>query len=137
MLRDRGLLEEFGRRVKVFREERGISQDELAELAGLTGKHVGDLERGTKEPGLFALLGLARAFDVDLVALVPFRAGADPFAPRPSYKDWQATLQSSQQLVELATRMSRAAESFRAARLPKPSSRSASKRGTKASRVKR
>lgn len=139
MLRDVELLQEFGRRVKAFREERGWSQDDLAERAGMTGKHIGDLERGDKEPGLLALLGVAKGLDVDLVALLPFRAGADPFLPRPSYKDWQATLQSAQQLVELATRMARAAESFRTARPARPASSRAvsSRRPPKTPRRKR
>jgi transcriptional regulator with XRE-family HTH domain len=130
------LLREFGRRVKVFREERGWSQDELAERAGMTGKHAGDLERGAKEPGLVALLGLARALDVDLVAIVPFRAGADPFAPRPTAAEWQATLLSAQQLADLATRMTRAAERARAVRPQKPSRAAASAR-SKTSRSRR
>jgi transcriptional regulator with XRE-family HTH domain len=139
MLRDEELLQEFGRRVKVFREERGYSQDELAERSGITGKHVGDLERGAKEPGLLALLGLAGALDVDLVTLVPFRAGADPFAPRPTYKEWEATLHAAQHLVALAARMSQTADHFRAARLPKPSASraAASRRPRKASRSRR
>ncbi len=131
MSRDEKLLEEFGRRVKAFRDERGFSQEQLAELADISAKHVGELERGLKEPGLVAVLGLARALDVDLVVLVPFRAGEDPFPPRPTYKEWLATLHSGQQLVELATRMARSAEHFRAARPTKASRLAASRRGAK------
>ena len=54
----------FGRVLRRMRRERELSQDALADLAGMASKHVSELERGRKEPRLGTLLQLADALDV-------------------------------------------------------------------------
>jgi len=49
-------------RVRELREERGWSQQELAERAGLSRAGVSAIEQGRLEPSTAAALGLARAF---------------------------------------------------------------------------
>jgi transcriptional regulator with XRE-family HTH domain len=51
----------FGERLVELREERGISQERLSELAGLNWASVYRLENGEREPRLSTILSLASA----------------------------------------------------------------------------
>ena len=54
----------FGRVVRHLREERGWSQEQLAEHADLNRGFVGDIERGKAMPSLATLAKLATALGV-------------------------------------------------------------------------
>jgi len=54
----------FGARVRALRLARGLSQERLAELAGLHRTYVSSLERGQRNVGLDNILDLAAALDV-------------------------------------------------------------------------
>ena len=60
---------QFGQRVRAAREARGLSQERLAELAGLHRTYVSSLERGERNVGLDNVYALARALDVPPSAL--------------------------------------------------------------------
>ena len=49
----------FGRTLRRARRERDLSQDALARRARIGSKHVSELERGNKEPGLATFMRLA------------------------------------------------------------------------------
>ncbi len=55
----------FGLRVRELRLARGISQEKLAERAGLHRTYVSSLERGQRNVGLDNVHALARALGVD------------------------------------------------------------------------
>lgn len=57
-------LEAFGRTVRKTRRDRELSQEALADRAGLSSKHIGEIERANKDPRLTTVLKLARALDV-------------------------------------------------------------------------
>lgn len=61
---------EFGRRVRQQRQERGLSQEGLADLAGLHWTFVGQVERGRRNLTLHNILKLAEALRVDAGTLV-------------------------------------------------------------------
>jgi len=64
----------FGKRLRELRLERGVSQEKLAELAGLHRNYVGILERGMQSASLDAICKLARALKVrpaDLLERLP------------------------------------------------------------------
>jgi len=60
MRKDR-ILKEFGKTLRAHRTALGWSQETLAERSDLHENYISRLETGEQEPGLFALLRLARA----------------------------------------------------------------------------
>ncbi len=59
------LLLTFGENVRGLREQRGLSQERLAEVANIHRNEIGIVERGKCEPGLLVLLVLADMFEYD------------------------------------------------------------------------
>ena len=53
----------FGSNVRRFREALGMTQENLAEAAGLDRSYIGGVERGERNPALTAILRLATAFE--------------------------------------------------------------------------
>ncbi|MBY9068241.1 helix-turn-helix transcriptional regulator [Hyphomonas sp. WL0036] len=60
----------FGKRLRQLREERGWSQEEFADRAGLHRTYVSAVERGVRNPTLSVLSRLADALAVTLSDLV-------------------------------------------------------------------
>jgi transcriptional regulator with XRE-family HTH domain len=63
-------LAEFGARVRVRRNELDLSQEALADRAGLHWTFVGQVERGRRNLSLHNLLKLAAALQIDPGKLV-------------------------------------------------------------------
>ncbi len=62
--------EEVGFNIRRIREERGLSQEKLAALAGLHRAYVGQIERGEKNIGLKNLEKIAKALEVPVRFIV-------------------------------------------------------------------
>jgi transcriptional regulator with XRE-family HTH domain len=69
------LVKVFGRNVRVARESRGLTQEDLEGLTGLRRSYISDLERGTRNPTIRALQRLAQALDVLPADLLELPAG--------------------------------------------------------------
>ena len=84
---------EFAQRLKRYRRERGLTQQELADRIGVSNKSVSRWESGSY-PDVPTLLSLARALDVTVDALL------DPGAPVPTLQksDWQNLLSRDRNL---------------------------------------
>lgn len=61
---DRKLLKSVGDKIRVIRQERGYSQEELAFKAGLDRTYVGSVERGERNISLINLERIMRALDL-------------------------------------------------------------------------
>lgn len=64
------------------RKARGLSLRELALLADLSFKHLGEIERGRVDPGWTTLLKIARALDLRVGDLETIAYGAPDDEPR-------------------------------------------------------
>lgn len=69
----------FGTAIRSKRSELGISQEELADRAGLHRTYVSDVERGARNPSLESIEKLALALELSISGL--FERASDPNAP--------------------------------------------------------
>lgn len=63
---------EFGKQLRKLREKRGLTQERLAELAGMHFTYVGQIERGVRNPSLINIQKLAKALKVTGGEIFPF-----------------------------------------------------------------
>jgi repressor LexA len=56
----------FNERLKLLRQETGLSQQDFAKQVGLSKSSVNMYERGEREPGLETLEAIADYFNVDM-----------------------------------------------------------------------
>ncbi len=61
---------EFGRHLKYFRELRGYTQEELAEMVGMSPNYYGSIERGKQMPTVRYLYRLSCALCVSMECLL-------------------------------------------------------------------
>jgi XRE family transcriptional regulator, regulator of sulfur utilization len=71
----------LGERLRTVRKQRGLSQERLGERAGLSGKFVGEVERGEKSISVDSLYRIAVALEIplrDLTNVSTARPGQRP-----------------------------------------------------------
>ncbi len=59
-----------GRNVKRVRQEKGLTQEQLAELSGFSQQYISGLEQGRRNPTVVTLYELATALGVSHMELV-------------------------------------------------------------------
>ena len=60
----------FGRRVREVRKGKGISQERLAEMAGIDRSYMGNIERGEKNITLKKAYEICDALEIEIQDLV-------------------------------------------------------------------
>jgi transcriptional regulator with XRE-family HTH domain len=66
----------FARTLRKLRRDRDLSQEALADRSGISAKHIGEIERANKEPGITTVLKLVAGLELaagDVFALVDER----------------------------------------------------------------
>lgn len=64
------LSKEFGKRIKIERIKKEVSQEKLAELSGLHRTTLGTIENGKTSPTLDSIAKIAKALNVTLSELL-------------------------------------------------------------------
>jgi transcriptional regulator with XRE-family HTH domain len=60
----------FGKAIRSYRQEAGLTQEKLARRAGLHHNFIGEVERGNMECSLTSMVKIARALRVRVADLV-------------------------------------------------------------------
>jgi len=60
----------LGEALRAYRKRAGLTQEKLAEKAGLHHNFIGEVERGNMETSVTSLLKIAKALNVRVVELV-------------------------------------------------------------------
>jgi transcriptional regulator with XRE-family HTH domain len=66
------VLKQFGKRVRELRQEKGVSQEELAELSGFHRNYIGMLERGERNISLKNIAIIAKTFKLSVKDLFDY-----------------------------------------------------------------
>lgn len=61
----------LGEKIRQLRKLRELTQEQLGEKAGISYKFIGEVERGTVNPSLDSLIGIAKALNVGVKELFP------------------------------------------------------------------
>jgi transcriptional regulator with XRE-family HTH domain len=70
------LREKFGQRIRLLRGEQGVTQEQLAERAGISVDFLSLIERGRSSPSFENLDELADALEVSVAELFSFEGGS-------------------------------------------------------------
>ena len=65
-------LKALGRRIRSLRLDRGLTQEQLGELAGVNYKYIGEIERADKTASIETLAKIAAGLDIPLTELLRF-----------------------------------------------------------------
>ncbi len=69
MISEVSILKKFGKKVRDFRKQNNLSQEELAEKAGLHRTYIGMIERAEKNITLINIEKIANALSIDIKEL--------------------------------------------------------------------
>lgn len=71
-------IKELGRRIRLLRKEVGLTQEKLADDAGLDRSYIGSIERGERNITFSVLCQLANALHVDIAQFTSGLPGNPP-----------------------------------------------------------
>lgn len=74
---------QFGRILRELRNEKGLTQEDLASRAGMNVTYLSDLERGRWNPSLAMLVDLAYALDTHPTSLLTGLVIPSDYVPPP------------------------------------------------------
>lgn len=60
----------IGSKIKYFRTQQGLSQEELAEFADVSYVYISNIERGEKRPSLTTLVAIANAMNASVDSIL-------------------------------------------------------------------
>jgi len=71
----------LGQRLRALRKQRGLSQERLGDRAGLSGKFIGEVERGEKSISFDSLYRVSVALEISMRELTDVRADKPSAVP--------------------------------------------------------
>ena len=66
------IYEKLGRKIQKARQEKGITQEKLAEMADISRTHMAHIEQGRRQPTLDVVQKIARALKMKANELIPY-----------------------------------------------------------------
>lgn len=63
---------EYGKKVREIRKVKGVSQESLADLAGLDRTYISDIENGKRNVSIETIFKIAEALDTSVVKFFEF-----------------------------------------------------------------
>lgn len=69
---DKRIVQNFANQMKSLRESEGVSQEKLAELAGLHRTYIGSIERAEKIPSLVTIVKISKALNINISNLINY-----------------------------------------------------------------
>lgn len=60
----------FGRNIRSLRRQKGLTQEKMAEMAGINPKYLGEIERGIKNPTALIVQRIAAALGVPVCEIL-------------------------------------------------------------------
>ena len=73
---DQPLIDAFGKRIRTLRTDRGLSQEQLAELTGFHRTYIGMIERGERNLSLSNVSIFANTFGINASDLLKLNGRA-------------------------------------------------------------
>lgn len=67
------ICQKFGNRVRELRSTKGMTQEDLASLSGLSRQYIGDVERGIRNISLINIEKIAMALKIPVSELFNFK----------------------------------------------------------------
>ena len=90
----------LGERIRQYREQRGLTQEELSQRIGVSSNHLSVLERGIKAPRLGTFLSIAQALQITPNELL-YSENYEPTLSDLTYKLGQLPAEKQKQLIRI------------------------------------
>ena len=59
----------FRKNLKFYRNQRGLTQEELSEISGISSDYISEIERGKKTPSFKRMILISQALDIEIYKL--------------------------------------------------------------------
>jgi transcriptional regulator with XRE-family HTH domain len=83
-----GVLGALGKAIRQVREDRSLSQERLAEIAGLHRTYISSVEQGRRNISIDNIFKIANALGVSMTEIIQLcEDRLDPISPKKSVKD--------------------------------------------------
>jgi transcriptional regulator with XRE-family HTH domain len=63
---------EYGKKVREIRKSKGVSQESLADLAGLDRTYISDIENGKRNVSIETIFKIGKALDIPIIEFFNF-----------------------------------------------------------------
>lgn len=97
----------FGARIKSLRENKGLTQEQLAESADMNSIYLSNIERGKENPTLNLIIKISTALDVEMWELFDFKHEASSKVLKEMLKKYANEIDNNEKL-KTAVRVVRA-----------------------------